>query len=358
MTRLRSVLHLATCQRIVNRAGSVCSLSSVPTSRGALVWAAALAGLICVPGLVLVGIVGAEGDLFIRSLLFAVIVMMVIVAIASCVARVFDATRWRAVGQGSIVVANVAAFEKGVGFGNALLTEIARLADDEGLTLVLTVRAENLPATRLYRSVGFIAEPAVKVRSGQVAMVRRSMCATRSARSKTELLPGLLVSGCVASVTAVLIGTTTISDPTRVATVAGVCLLCAAAVVDMRAFRLPNRFLAVAAVLAVLAAYFSGSVGSALAAAVMAAAPFLLVHLADPSALGFGDVKFAGVAGALIAPWWWPAAGLIALAALALASVARAIRASGQRALGPSLFAGTAAALLISIVLVEKGLVA
>lgn len=145
MTRLRSVLHLATCQRIVNRAGSVCSLSSVPTSRGALVWAAALAGLICVPGLVLVGIVGAEGDLFIRSLLFAVIVMMVIVAIASCVARVFDATRWRAVGQGSIVVANVAAFEKGVGFGNALLTEIARLADDEGLTLVLTVRGGKPP---------------------------------------------------------------------------------------------------------------------------------------------------------------------------------------------------------------------
>jgi leader peptidase (prepilin peptidase)/N-methyltransferase len=303
-------------------------------------------------------IVGAEGDLFVRSLLFAVIVTMVVVAIASCVTRVLDATRWRAVGEGSVIVANVAASEKGVGFGTALLTEIARLADDEGRTLVLTVRAENLPATRLYRSVGFTTEPAIKVRSDQVAMVRRNTSATRSARSKTELLPGLLMSGCAASVTAVLLGTTTVSDPTRIAVASGLCLLCAAAIVDIRAFRLPNRFLAVAAVLAVLAAYSSGTVGSALAATVMAAAPFLLVHLADPSALGFGDVKFAAVAGALIAPWWWPAAGLIALVALALTSAARAIRPSGQRALGPSLIAGMAAALLISIVLVEKGLVA
>lgn len=358
MTRLRSVLHLATCQRIVNRAGSVCSLSSVPTSRGALVWAVAVFGLICVPGLVLVGIVGAEGDLFVRSLLFAVIVMMVVVAIASCVARVFDATRWRAVGEGSVVVANVATSEQGIGFGKALLTEIARLADDEGRTLVLTVRAENLPATRLYRSVGFITEPAIKVRSEQVAMIRRSTSATRSARSKTELLPGLLVSGCVASVTAVLIGTTTVSGPTRIAVASGLCLLCAAAIVDFRAFRLPNRFLLGAAVLAALAAYFAGVVDSALAASVMGAAPFLLVHLADPSALGFGDVKFAAVAGALIAPWWWPAAVLMAVVALAVACAMRLARSSGPHALGPSLLTGTLVALLVSIVLVQKGLVA
>jgi leader peptidase (prepilin peptidase)/N-methyltransferase len=156
----------------------------------------------------------------------------------------------------------------------------------------------------------------------------------------------------------VLVGATTVSGPTRIAVASGLCLLCAAAIVDIRAFRLPNRFLLVAAVLAALAAYFAGAVDSALAAPVMGAAPFLLVHLADPSALGFGDVKFAAVAGALIAPWWWPAAVLMAVVALAVACAMRLARPSGPRALGPSLFIGTLVALLVSIVLVQKGLVA
>jgi leader peptidase (prepilin peptidase) / N-methyltransferase len=95
-----------------------------------------------------------------------------------------------------------------------------------------------------------------------------------------------------------------------------------------------------------------------LAASVMGAAPFLLVHLADPSALGFGDVKFAAVAGALIAPWWWPGAVLMAVVALAVACAMRLARPSGPHALGPSLFIGTLVALLVSIVLVQKGLVA
>ncbi|WP_373071290.1 GNAT family N-acetyltransferase [Gemmatimonas sp.] len=357
MSRSRSVLHLATCERIVDRPGTVCSLSSVPTLRGALASAVALVGLIVVPGLLLVGIIGADGNLFARLALLAVIVAMVMAGIASCVPRIFDANRWGGVGARSVVVANLAVSERGVGLGRTLLTEIARLADHDGRTLVLTVRTDNFAATRLYRSVGFTDETSVKVRSGQVAMVRRSPSAARSARPRGKHLSAALVAGCAMSVVAVMVGATTVSGPTRIAVASGLCLLCAAAIVDIKAFRLPNRFLLVAAVLAALAAYFAGAVDSALAASVMGAAPFLLVHLADPSALGFGDVKFAAVAGALIAPWWWPGAVLMAVVALAVACSVRVARPSGPHALGPSLFVGTLAALLVSIVLVQKGLV-
>ncbi len=358
MSRSRSMLHLATCERMMDRPSAVCSLSSVPTARGAFASAVVLAGLICVPGLTLVEIAGADGNLFPRLALLAVVLAMVGAGIASCVRRILDANRWGGAGARSIVVANVAVSERGVGLGRTLLTEIALLADDDGRTLVLTVRTDNVAATRLYRSVGFTDEPSVKVRSGQIAMIRRSPSAVRSARPWDEHLSAALVVGCAMSVVAVLVGATTVSGPTRIAVASGLCLLCAAAIADVRAFRLPNRFLLVAAVLAALAAHFAGAVDSALAASVVGAAPFLLVHLADPSALGFGDVKFAAVAGALIAPWWWPAAVLMAVVALAVACAMRLARPSGPRALGPSLFIGTLVALLVSIVLVQKGLVA
>ncbi|MGK2886395.1 MAG: GNAT family N-acetyltransferase [Rhodococcus sp. (in: high G+C Gram-positive bacteria)] len=357
MSRSRSMLHLGTCERMMNRPSAVCSLSSVPTARGAFASAVVLAGLICVPGLTLVEIAGADGNLVPRLALLAVVLAMVGAGIASCVRRILDANRWGGVGARSIVVANVAVSERGVGLGRILLTEIALLADDDGRTLVLTVRTDNVAATRLYRSVGFTDEPSVKVRSGQIAMIRRSPSAVRSDQWD-EHLSAALVAGCAMSVVAVLVGATTVSGPTRIAVATGLCLLCAAAIVDVRAFRLPNRFLLVAAVLAALAAHFAGAVDSALAASVVGAAPFLLVHLADPSALGFGDVKFAAVAGALIAPWWWPAAVLMAVVALAVACAMRLARPSGPRALGPSLFIGTLVALLVSIVLVQKGLVA
>jgi leader peptidase (prepilin peptidase)/N-methyltransferase len=343
---------------MIDRPSAVCSLSSVPTARGAFASAVVLAGLICVPGLTLVEIAGADGNLFPRLALLAVVLAMVGAGIASCVRRILDANRWGGVGARSIVVANVAVSERGVGLGRTLLTEIALLTDDDGRTLVLTVRTDNVAATRLYRSVGFTDEPSVKVRSGQIAMIRRSPSAVRSARSWDEHLSAALVVGCAMSVVVVLVGATTVSGPTRIAVATGLCLLCAAAIVDVRAFRLPNRFLLVAAVLAAVAAYFGGAVDSALAASVMGAAPFLLVHLVDPSALGFGDVKFAAVAGALIAPWWWPAAVLMAVVALAVACAMRLALPSGPRALGPSLFIGTLVALLVSIVLVQKGLVA
>jgi leader peptidase (prepilin peptidase)/N-methyltransferase len=317
-----------------------------------------LAGLIFVPGLILVEIAGADGSLFARVVLLAVVLAMVGAGIASCVGRIFDANRWGGVGARSIVVANVAVSERGVGLGRSLLTEITRLADDDGRTLVLAVQTDNVAATRLYRSVGFTDEPSVKVRSGQIAMIRSSPSAVRSARPSDEHLSAALGAGCAMSVVAVLVGATTVSGPTRIAVAAGLCLLCAAAIVDIRALRLPNRFLVVAAVLAALAAYFAGAVDSALAASVTGAAPFLLVHLVDPSALGFGDVKFAAVAGALIAPWWWPAAVLMALVAVTVACVTRLTRPSGPHALGPSLLTGTLVALLVSIVLVQKGLVA
>ena len=101
----------------------------------------------------------------------------------------------------------------------------------------------------------------------------------------------------------------------------------------------------------------SSSGPSALLGIVVSAAPFVLPHLLDPSALGFGDVKFAAAAGAVVAIVWWPAVPVIAVVALASALAVRLVRPGGPRAFGPNLMAGTLLASLVATSLVSKGIV-
>jgi leader peptidase (prepilin peptidase)/N-methyltransferase len=102
-----------------------------------------------------------------------------------------------------------------------------------------------------------------------------------------------------------------------------------AAAVDIRTRRLPDRLLArsLVMVLAVIVLRVGDGLASAVAGAVALALPLLLAHLVDPSGLGFGDVKLAGVLGALVGLVDWRLAplalGLACLAALAWVAVRR-----------------------------------
>lgn len=356
MSRCRSALHLTTCGRLIVQEGSVCSLSLLTTRRMVALTATGLVGLICVPGLALAAIVGDDGNRIVRLVLLAFVWSIAVVGIAACVRTLVDGSRWRDFAGTAIVISNLAVARRRQGLGRALLDDVVRFADDGGYRLLLMVRADNVAALRLYRSVGFVTIESNRPNPGQLAMERSTAAVGRMPASRRRAAAALFgMFGGVAL--AVLAGATSATWSARIAVVCALWLLCSAAVVDLRTTRLPNRLVVVAAVCAVLAVMLAGTHEMVLIAAGMGATPFLLVHLLDPAAFGFGDVKFAAVAGALMATWWWPAAVVMSLATLVTACLVRMFRPHGPLPLGPSLFAGTSVATLLSIVLVQNGLV-
>lgn len=121
-----------------------------------------------------------------------------------------------------------------------------------------------------------------------------------------------------------------------------------AAVVDVRAGRLPNSLVALVAWAATAAAATSPAPLAAVAAAALGAVclggPLLVVHLVAPPAMGFGDVKLAAALGAAIGPLD-PRLGLVALCGATGATAAVGL--VGRRhelPLGPGLVAGAALA--------------
>ena len=127
----------------------------------------------------------------------------------------------------------------------------------------------------------------------------------------------------------------------------------AAAATDWRTRRVPNVFVAVALLPAVVAVllvddrlHLAASLASG--AAVMAL-PLLVVHLAAPGAMGFGDVKLAAALGAGLGVLD-PRLGLYALAAAAgLTLLAAAWKRRPVMPFAPGLVTGTAAALTLGV---------
>ena len=132
-------------------------------------------------------------------------------------------------------------------------------------------------------------------------------------------------AGVVSATTAVGVVAALVARGSPAAATVALALVAAAgaAVVDVRERRIPNRLVSVAAVPSVAfvaVAMLSGggravAVPSVVGAALLAG-PILIVHLVDPAAMGFGDVKLAAVLGATVGlmDWRW------ALVALCLAS--------------------------------------
>ena len=120
----------------------------------------------------------------------------------------------------------------------------------------------------------------------------------------------------------------------------------AAAAMDQKAMRIPNVLLVIAAIFGAVAADAANVHVASLAGAGVAAAPLLLIHVLDPSALGFGDVKFAGTSGLVVGAIAWPVAVLVPLVALVSVTLARIAGSRKRRPFGPFLMISTSMALI------------
>ncbi len=125
----------------------------------------------------------------------------------------------------------------------------------------------------------------------------------------------------------------------------------AAADIDLRSGRLPDRLVLVAAAgAAALAAGIELDRGSGLVPALAGAAamvtPLLVLHLVLPDAMGFGDVKLAAVLGAVIGLVDWRLAAVVLAVASGGALWVAAVRHRRTIVFGPSLVASTAAVLV------------
>ncbi|MEU2037622.1 prepilin peptidase [Nocardia niwae] len=116
---------------------------------------------------------------------------------------------------------------------------------------------------------------------------------------------------------------------------------CAALTVfDLRERRLPNGLTGSGALMVLGYALHTGQFIAALLGAALLSAPYLLVHLAAPAALGAGDVKLAVMLGGAAAlggarPWVWAALGAPALTACVALGALAGRGVSGSRADDP-----------------------
>src|SRR5262245_23435081 len=105
-------------------------------------------------------------------------------------------------------------------------------------------------------------------------------------------------------------------------------VLLAAAVIDARHFIIPNRLVATSAIVfgaAIVLLRIAGqdvSVVRALLGALAYGGGLLLLHLAYPRGMGFGDVKFAGLLGLVLGSLGWAYVAVAAFAAVLSAGVA------------------------------------
>jgi leader peptidase (prepilin peptidase) / N-methyltransferase len=125
----------------------------------------------------------------------------------------------------------------------------------------------------------------------------------------------------------------------------------AAAATDWRTHRVPDLLVAFALVPALVAVLLVDDRIHLLASVVMGAAvmavPLLVVHLAAPAAMGFGDVKLAAALGAVLGVWD-PTLGVPALAVAAGLTLLAAVgRRRTAMPFAPGLVTGAAAALAL-----------
>ena len=140
-----------------------------------------------------------------------------------------------------------------------------------------------------------------------------------------------------------------------------VALLVPAALIDMQTLRLPDVWIGAAAVVFLVTDALSRAIGTSgvpsgdiVFGALVLGVPLLLMHLASPSSMGFGDVKLSIVLGAAIGATDWH----LALPALALAAGTTAtvgiVRRARSLPFGPGLVGATLIALLAQDVLVRS----
>jgi leader peptidase (prepilin peptidase)/N-methyltransferase len=209
---------------------------------------------------------------------------------------------------------------------------------------VLVVRIANTPAVELYRSRGFEPLELAALVDEQMAMV-----STPNYESSTRISRANWTWAGVLAASAPLLAwqaTGSVNAIGALCLVAAMCFLLAATVVDIRTGHLPNRYVISAGAFGAIACISDATAASAALGTLIAAAPFLLLHLLDPSALGFGDVKFAAVAGLVVSAFDWRLAVLFTVFVLGATAAQHAVRPHSPRPFGRVLLFGASAAMI------------
>lgn len=173
------------------------------------------------------------------------------------------------------------------------------------------------------------------------------------AHSTMTAAPALFMVAVVASVA---------WGPVALVLVAALAPATIAAIVDAATGRLPDRLIIAAAaptalVLAAEAAAgrLTAAVGALALGAVLFAGPLLAIHLAMPSAMGYGDVKLAAVVGGALA-MIEPRAAIVALFVASGATLAVAVvHRRGSLPFGPGIVIG-AGVVIVLAALTGRGL--
>lgn len=156
----------------------------------------------------------------------------------------------------------------------------------------------------------------------------------------------------IAAVTAVVAVVVTAPPLVGLMVACALAFALAAVMVDVHERRIPDALVAGIATTALVMlvreafdGYVAAASGSILLGVAAMSAPVFVVHLVDPSAMGFGDVKLAAALGAVVglADWRWAMVALcVASGVTAAVGIARRLR---DLPLAPGLVAGTIVAL-------------
>lgn len=340
LSRSRSLMSVLTSGRLHRDGSAIASVTGVIDRRRAPLLVAGLLVLMVTPAIALSLLVDSNLTALGALAWSGCVLVGVTFGFVGVVRGLLVARRWRHRSGAFCEVSNVANRDEGNGDASRVIARIVREADRRARRLVLRVEQGNERARSLDKRHGFI-ETGVRSASGEVVMERRAFDGRPAVPQRTRWLMlalWLSASGIVALATD--------APPLAVVGVGlGLAALGTAAWIDARSLRLPNSLVVVAGVLGVVAIDAAdGGVGSLLGA-VVALSPLLLVHLVDPRAIGFGDVKYAAAAGLVVGAVAWPAAVGVPLVALVSVCVARLLTGVRRRAFGPHLFAATVASI-------------
>ncbi|WP_420451656.1 prepilin peptidase [Ilumatobacter sp.] len=362
-SRARSTVELATADRLAAGAGAVATLTRIPDRPEAV--AAATLGtlaLACIPAVVASGAGSDRASIAAVALRAIATLVVVTPLVVTTERRVRLARRWGPGEAGSLVVADVASARPGRGEASRLLRSLTSMADQEGARLVLQVATADARARRLYARAGFVEVPTPS--SPWRTTMARPAHGTRGPTPGVRDAPGarraavlVIGAGTVAAGAAVAFAASAAGPSAMVLVGSSLAFLAHGATVDRATLRIPNSAVAGALVAAVAARSEIGSAWVCLAGALVASAPSLVVHLAQPRAMGFGDVKFSIAAGALVGVVWWPAAVVVPLISLVLC-VARRRDRNGPLPFGPLIHVATLVALAVASAAVSTSAVA
>lgn len=340
LRRSRSLLALAASGRLLRHGSAICSLTRVQNWRLVPLLALALVMLMATPAVALALAAGSGLSVAGRLLWLGSALVLTVAGNVVVVRHLLLARHWA---QSATVfeLSNFASGSPGNGDASSLLAHVVAEADEQRRHLVLRVDHSNERAIALYRHHGFVEVEGVSS-AGQLSMERRVRDAGTSAGSD----PRLLLAAAVV-LPALVIARTEFASPLLVVSSAlSLTSLGVAAGADLRSMRIPNSLVLLAVVFGVVAADAANAGLGPLAGAGIAAVPLLLIHLLDPGAIGFGDVKFAAAAGAVVSAIAWPAAVMVPLVGFVGVAIVRIVVPRRPQPFGPYLMVATTVAII------------